>query len=370
MKAFVTGGTGFIGSRLVGRLVERGDEVCALVRSKEGKEKLEAAGAKTAWGDITDRESMRGQWPHGMQGCDIVFHLAAWYKLGARNWAKAEEINVGGTRNVLELALELGIPRIVYTSTVAVFGDTRRVLADESYTMPVQDGKRDFITEYDRTKWMAHYEVVQPLVARAAPVITVLPCVVYGPGDPSLFGQLMAAWYRGLFPVFPGPETSFNYAHIDDVVQGHLLAADKGRLGESYILAGPALSYRELVPLWARLTGKAEPVAYLPAALLQALAPFARSLGDLIPGWPELLSADALRSMGVTYISRSDKAHTELGWTQRPLEDGMRQTLDWIAGKTQAEPLLTPQQKRIGGMALAAGLVLLISRRMRSRRRR
>ncbi len=364
MKAFVTGGTGFIGGRLVGRLIERGDEVHVLVRSKGGQEKMEAAGARTIWGDITERESMRA----GMQGCDAVFHAAAWYKIGSRDWPKAEEINVEGTRNVLELATELGIPRTVYTSTLAVFGDTHGVLVDESYKMTVNDAKRDFITEYDRTKWMAHYEVALPLIERGAPIIIVMPGVVYGPGDRSLVGQLMEAWYRGFFPVFPGPETIFTYAHIEDIVEGHLLAAEKGKPGESYILAGPAMSFKEIARLWARLAGKPEPLAYLPARFLHPWEPPARFLGDRIPGWPELFSADAVRIMGASYAARADKARAGLGWQTRPIEVGLRQTLDWIAAKTQAEPLLNPRQKRIATLSLLAALGLISLRRKRHRR--
>jgi nucleoside-diphosphate-sugar epimerase len=364
MHTFVTGGTGFIGNILVRRLAARGDEVRALVRSKKGKEKMEAAGAQAVWGDVTERASLR----EGMAGCDLVFHVAAWYKLGSRDWLKAETINVEGTRNVLELAYELGVPKIVYTSTLAVYGDTHGIMADESYVMPSTGGVREFRTEYDRTKWMAHYQVALPLIERGAPIIIVLPGVVFGPGDHSLIAQLMEAWYRGLFPVFPGPETSYTYAHVDDIVEAHLLAAENGRLGESYVIAGPAMSFQEIVPLWARLAGKPVPLAYLPSRFLHPLAPVAQALGERIPGWPELLSADAVRVMGCTYIARADKALGELGWKPRPVEEGMRQTLDWVAAKSRAEPLLSPRQKQIAGLSLAALAVLLLAKKKRARR--
>ena len=183
MKAFITGGTGFIGRRLVERLVQRGDQVQALVRSQKGAADLQAMGAQPVYGDVTDRETMR----EGMKGCDVVFHLAGWYKLGGRNIGEGEAINVEGTRNTLELAYELGISKIIYTSTVAVFGDTHGSLPDESYQGP----EGPFLTEYDRTKWIAHYKVAHPLIEKGAPVIILMPGVVYGPGDPSLVGDLM-----------------------------------------------------------------------------------------------------------------------------------------------------------------------------------
>ena len=156
MKAFVTGSTGFIGARLVQKLLSSGWQVNALVRTQQGANMLLAIGAQPVWGDITARELMRD----GMRHCDVVFHLAGWYKIGGRDWEKAEAINVQGTRNVLELAFELGIPKIVYTSTVAVFGDTRGVLANEEFERLDQS----FLTEYDRTKWAAHFQVALPLI--------------------------------------------------------------------------------------------------------------------------------------------------------------------------------------------------------------
>ena len=231
MKAFVTGGSGFIGQHVVQKLVARGDEVHALARSEESAALLRQLGATVFKGDITDAASLRP----GMAGCDVVFHMAAWYKLGAPDWMNAEAINVGGTRRVLRLAHELGIPKIVYTSTVAVYGDTQGQLVDESY---YKEGP--FLTEYDRTKWLAHYKVALPLIEKGAPIVIVMPGGVYGPGDTSFIAQLMRMFYRGL-AVLPGSDLTVTYAHVEDIAEGHLLAAEKGKVGESYILTGPAI---------------------------------------------------------------------------------------------------------------------------------
>jgi nucleoside-diphosphate-sugar epimerase len=184
------------------------------------------------------------------------------------------------------------------------------------------------------------------MIQQGAPVIILMPGVVYGPGDTSLFGQLMEAWYRGLFPIFPGPETAFSFAHIDDIVQGHMLAIDQCIAGDCYIITGPVKTFNEMVNLWASITGKPAPIGYLPARFLHPFAPVSQVLSALIPSFPELLSRDAIRMMGATYAATAEKARASLGWHTRPLEEGMRQTLEWIARKTEAEPLLTHQRRQ------------------------
>jgi dihydroflavonol-4-reductase len=321
MRAFVTGGTGFIGGHVVRKLVDRGYEVCALARSDSGAAKLETTGAHAVRGDIADVASMR----EGMQGSEVVFHIAAWYRLGTRDQAKAEAINIDGTRNVLSLAHELGVPKTVYTSTIAVLGDTKGRLVDESF---YQGGP--FLTEYDRTKWLAHYKVALPLIEKGAPIIIVMPGGVYGPGDHSLIGEMMHSFYRGLFPILPGPETTLTYAHVEDIAEGHILAAEKGKIGESYILAGPAMRLNEIMNLWSEITGKRAPAMHIPAHFLRPFAPLAGALGASLP-MPLLFSRDAIAILGASYTARADKAQAELGWQLRSLKSGMTETFDWIA---------------------------------------
>jgi dihydroflavonol-4-reductase len=321
MRAFVTGGTGFIGSRVVRKLIERGHEVVALARSDRTATALETAGARAVRGDITDPASMCG----GMRGSDVVFHMAAWYKIGSRDWKQAEAINVGGTRNVLGLAHELGVPRIVYTSTVGVFGDTKGQTVDESYVC-----HEPFFTEYERTKWVAHYEVAQPLIKEGAPVIIVMPGGVYGPGDASIIGHVMKRFCQGRLPFLPAPETTFTYAHVEDIAEGHILAAERGRVGESYVLAGPAVPLDELVDLWAEITGRRAPAVRIPGRFLRPFAPLMGAIGSVI-SLPMMFSEEATRSAGATYMARADKARKELGWQTRPVREGMRETLSLIS---------------------------------------
>jgi nucleoside-diphosphate-sugar epimerase len=348
MKAFVTGGSGFIGQHVVQKLVARGETVHALARSEESANLLRQLGATVFMGDITDAASLRP----AMEGCDLVFHIAAWYKLGAPDWMAAEAINVGGTRRVLRLAHELGIPKIVYTSTVAVFGDTQGQLVDETY---YKEGP--FLTEYDRTKWLAHYKVALPLIEKGAPIVIVMPGAVYGPGDTSFVGQTMRMFYRGL-PILPGSDLTVTYAHVEDIAAGHLLAADKGQVGESYILTGPAIPLNEMVDFWAHLIGRKPPSLRLAGRPLRKFAPIVGVLGSVLP-LPTLFSEEAVGSLGASYMARSDKARAELGWTTRPLQTGLLETFDWIA-RTEPEEEPYQQEKKWAGYALLAAAVLFL----------
>ncbi|PIE81548.1 MAG: epimerase [Chloroflexi bacterium] len=350
MKAFVTGGSGFIGKQVVKKLLERNYEVVASARSPESTAVLEALGCTVVPGDITDIDSMRT----GMAGSDVVFHIAAWYKLGNVDWLKAEAINVGGTRKVLRLAYELGIPKIIYTSTIAVFGDTKGKLVDETY---FKGGP--FLTEYDRTKWLAHYKVAQPLIEKGAPITIVMPGGVYGPGDHSNIAHMMRMFYRGL-PALTGPELTITYAHVEDIAEGHILAAEKGKPGESYILAGPAISLGEMVDFWGHLTGKPAPLVRIPASFLQPFASSVGALSKILP-LPEVFSEDSIKILGATYIAQANKAKTELGWQTRPLRAGMIETFEWIKETEPERASQLSREKQLAGFAIIGAVLLLFT---------
>jgi dihydroflavonol-4-reductase len=351
MKAFVTGGTGFIGRHLVRQLLERGYEVTGLARSEKSAAALQEMGAAVAMGDITERDSMRAS----MRGSDVVFHLAGWFKIGSPDWMSAESINVAGTRNVLSLAYELGVPRIVYTSATTVFGDTHGQMVDETF---YQEGP--FVTEYDRTMWLAHYKVAVPLIEQGAPIIIVLPGAVYGPGDPSLIGRLMADFWQGALPAVFGPEFVHTYAHVEDVALGHILAAEKGRPGQSYIITGPAVPLGEIVDFWGMITGKPSPKVNVPARLVQPFAPAVGALSETVP-LPEIYSKETASVLSVTYMATADKARAELGWRPRSLQEGMSETFRWIDEHVQPrEPVLQQQQQQIAGLALLIAAVVFI----------
>lgn len=222
MKYFVTGATGFIGGRVARQLAQAGHNVHALVRDPSKAADLIAQGISVHPGDITDRGSLR----RPMTEVDGVFHIAGWYKVGVRDTRMAERINIDGTRNVLEVMKELGIPKGVYTSTLAVFSDTRGRMVDETYR---HNGP--WLSEYDRTKWMAHYAVAEPLTHEGLPLVIVQPGMVYGPGDTSALRESLVLYLRGRLPMTPRG-TVFCWAHVDDTARAHILAMEKGRPGE------------------------------------------------------------------------------------------------------------------------------------------
>lgn len=317
MRYFVTGATGFVGGRVVRQLREMGHEVRALVRDPSRASDLAALGATLCSGDIRDPSTMRDP----MTGVDGVFHIAAWYKLGSDEAAYAQSINVAGTRNVLRLVKQLGVPRAVYTSTVAVFSDTHGQLVDEGYRY---DGP--MLSEYERTKHEAHYRVALPMIAEGLPLVIVMPSVVYGPGDHSPLHDAFMQYLRGRLPAVPSG-ARYCWAHVDDVARGHVLAMEKGQVGESYILAGEPYGLAEALELAEGITGIKAPRVRLPAAPLRAVAAVVERLERYVP-IPATYRSDSLRSSaGVTFIARSDKARRELGWTCRPLEEGLRETL-------------------------------------------
>jgi len=350
MKVFITGATGFIGGRVARKLLQRGDQVIAMVRSKQDAAVLQAAGARVVFGDITERDSLR----EGMQDSDIVFHIAGWYKIGSSNRAQAEAINVIGTRNVLGLAFELGIPKIVFTSSVAAFGDTHGVLVTEKTPL---SSEGDFKTIYDLTKWMAHREA-ERLIAQGAPITIVMPGVIYGPGDTGYVNELMRAWYQGQLPIVPGPEFTITLAHVDDIATGHLLAADEGHSGESYILAGPSLNLREILHLWAHLSGRSAPFVFIPARFVKPLAPLLSGVAGSLP-LSSLLNRDTLAMLDATYTADSTKARTVLGWQPRPLTEGLQETFEWLSYNMAARKPAQFRRRRTAAIALVAGLTVL-----------
>jgi dihydroflavonol-4-reductase len=186
--------------------------------------------------------------------------------------------------------------------------------------------------------------------------------VVYGPGDPSLVGQMMVFFYRGLFPVLPGPELTLTYAHVDDVAEGHLLALEKGKPGEVYHLTGPALSMGEAMKMWSQVSGRRAPFFSIPARVVSPLAPLMGALSNRLP-LPEVFSRDSVAIVGASYLGRPDKAIRELGWTRRPLELGFRQTFEDIAGTHP--PSLLPSgainRRKVAAVALGAGIGSLLA---------
>jgi nucleoside-diphosphate-sugar epimerase len=319
VKAFVTGGTGFIGSRVVHRLRDRGDEVVALVRSPGRAAELTELGCTLVEGDLTSAEAIR----EGVQGCDAVFHIAAVYKVGipASERDAMRDANVGGTERVLDAAIDAGVPRIVYVSTVAVFGNTHGAVVDETYT---RNGE-DFLSCYDETKWDSH-QVALDRIGKGAPIVIVQPGGVYGPGDHSELGNMIDQAATGKLKMMMFPETGLNLVHVDDVADGILLAYDKGKIGESYVLGGEISKMGDLVRKVSEIAGRKAPTRELPPALMKMAIPIGPLVGKAL-GFPPNLRELIRTSDGVTFWAKDDKARRDLGYAPRDMDTGLRQTL-------------------------------------------
>jgi len=321
VKVFVTGGTGFIGGEVVRQLRDRDDEVVCLVRNPEKGQKAAALGCELVSGDLGDAEAIR----KGMEGCDAVVHAAAMYEVGipAKQRPAMWEANVAGTERVLKAALEAKVPKVVYVSTVGVFGNTHRQVVDESYEHP---GK-EFTSYYEETKLEAHRIAKRMIADQGLPGLIVQPGGVYGPGDTSQVADLLEQFLAGKLPLMPFPELGICLSHVEDVAAGILLALDKGELGETYVISGPVTTMREAIETVAAATGRKAPKRAMPVGLLKAMTPIGPLVGKLMgqpPNLRELISS----ADGVTFWASHEKASRELGYSPRGMEEGLRQTLE------------------------------------------
>ena len=317
MKAFVTGGTGFIGKQLVRKLRERGDEVVALVRTPSKATDLDA---EIVQGDLSDEDAIR----KGVQGCDSVFHVGATYKVGIPKTEHAAmyDANVKGTERVIDNAVEAGVQRIVYVSTGNVYGNTRGQVVDETYVRPQPP---DFLSYYDETKYLAHQAALERIRA-GAPVIIAQPGGVYGPGDPSELGNMIDQARTGKLKLRLFPDAGFNFIYVDDVADGLLLVHDKGRIGEAYNIAGEKATMGDLVDKTCELVGRKPPKATMPPAMMKMAIPIGPVVGKIM-GFPPNLGELIKTSDGVTFWMTDQKARDELGFAPRDLDSGLRQTL-------------------------------------------
>jgi dihydroflavonol-4-reductase/farnesol dehydrogenase len=319
MKVFVTGGTGFIGGAVVRQLCERGDGVVLLARNPAKAGAASALGCEVVHGELGDERAIRD----GMRGCDAVIHAAAVYAVGIPPAARPamRDANVGGTERVLGAALEEKVPKVVYVSTVGVFGNTGGRVVDEGYEHP---GK-GFTSCYEETKWEAH-QVAKRLIGEGLPCTIVQPGGVYGPEDHSSIGQLLNQFLDGKMPLMPFPELGICLTHVEDVAAGILLALDRGKTGESYVLSGPAVTAREAIGTVAKLTGKKPPRGSIPVPLMKAMIPIGPLVGKAM-GQPPNLRELIASADGVTFWASYDKAQDELGYSPRGLEEGLRDML-------------------------------------------
>ncbi len=321
MKALVTGASGFVGSAVLRHLVEAGHEVRVLVRASSDRRNIAGVACEPVVGDLTDTASLAA----AVAGCEAVFNVAADYRLWVADPSAMYRANVDGTRNVLLAAAEAGATKIVHTSSVAAIGvrDDGEPADEDMQTDPAR-----LIGPYKRSKYLADVEARRLAAEDGVPVVVVNPAAPFGARDikPTPTGRMVVEFGRGRMPAYI--DTGLNVVHVDDVASGHLLAHQRGVVGERYILGGDNMSLRDILATLAAHLGRSAPRIRLPRAPLFPIAWASEAIGRLA-GFEPALTIDALRMAKRPMYYSSDKARRALGYDPRPGTDALRDAADW-----------------------------------------
>jgi dihydroflavonol-4-reductase len=322
MKCFVTGATGFLGSHVARQLLSGGAELRLLVRPTSRIDNIADLPAERVLGDLRDAQSLRS----GMSGCEFVFHVAADYRLWARNGQELYDSNVKGTRNVLVAARDSGVRRVIYTSSVATmgFGNNGR-LTDEKTPVTLSN----MIGDYKRSKFMAEQLAIE--AARGGQnVVIVNPTTPIGERDikPTPTGRIVVDFLRRKFPAYV--DTGLNLVDVVDCAQGHLLAMEKAVPGERYILGGENLTLKQILDKLAAITGLPSPKMKLPYAVAYATGVVDTLVSGTIMRREPRVTLDAVRMGRKKMFITSAKAERELGWNPGPVDGALRRAVDWF----------------------------------------
>ena len=321
MNALVTGATGFVGAAVARALLRHHFRVRVLVRPSSDRTNLRGLNVEAVSGDLTDAASLE----RAAQGCEALFHVAADYRLGARDPAQLYHNNVEGTRNVLTAAQRANVRRIVYTSSVATVGiPNDGTPGNESTPVALEN----MIGHYKRSKFLAE-EVVRAAAKEGVPVVMASPSTPVGPGDikPTPTGQLVLDAAAGRMPAYV--DTGLNIVHVDDVAAGHLLAYDRGRVGERYILGGEDMTLRQILAMIAAQVGARPPSVRLPYGLVLPMAYVAEGIAKLT-GRSGRLTLEGVRMSRKIMFFSSAKAVQELGYSWRPPQTAFADAIDWF----------------------------------------
>lgn len=321
MRALVTGATGFVGAAVARALVSAGWQVRALVRASSDRSNLKGLPVEIAVGDLTDGATLA----RALADCPALFHVAADYRLGTRDPSQLYRCNVEGTRNILAAARQGGVERIVYTSSVATIGLPQdRSPGVESTPVALSD----MIGHYKRSKYLAE-EVVRDSARTDVPVVIVNPSTPVGPGDikPTPTGQFVLDAATGRTPAYV--DTGLNIVHVDDVAAGHLLAYQRGRPGERYILGGQDMTLREILVQISRIVGRRPPRIRLPHAAVLGIAHVAEAFSK-VSGRATRITVEAVRMSEKRMFFSSAKAINELGYRSRPSVEALEDAVRWF----------------------------------------
>jgi dihydroflavonol-4-reductase len=322
LKAFVTGATGFLGSHVARVLADQGADLRLLVRAASNLRNLEGLKAETVTGDLRDAGSLE----KAMSGCDTVFHVAADYRLWARDPWEMYRSNVEGTRAILEAARKNGVRRVLHTSSVATMGFTENGHpADEDSPVSLAD----MIGHYKRSKFMAE-QIALEAGRSGLHVVTVNPTTPVGEQDvkPTPTGRIVLDFLKRKFPAYV--ETGLNLVDVRECARGHVAAMEKGKSGERYILGGENLTLKQILDKLAKITGLPSPTVKLPYVFAFVAGVVDEAItGRLLHREPRA-TIDTVRMGKKKMFASSNKAQSELGWTIVPVEDALRRAVDWF----------------------------------------
>ncbi|GAB4377619.1 MAG: NAD-dependent epimerase/dehydratase family protein [Elainellaceae cyanobacterium] len=309
MKALVTGANGFTGSHLVHALNQRGNEVVGLVRRSSNLSRLANYQIQLVYGEITDRDALKT----AMQGVDVVFHTAAYVELGLVDAAAMQRVNVEGTRTVLETAKAAGISKLVYCSTIGIYGDTQGQVIDETF----QRQQQGFSSAYDSTKYQAQ-QLVDQFAAEGLPVISVMPSGIFGADDPH-FGPVLDNFLNGKLRVWAGGDRITGIVHVDDLVAAMILAAEKAAPGSHYILSTGDLTTREMFKILGQAAGVPAPHE-IPEPVVRVAGDVLDVIGR-VASWNPPISRERVHYLYDRCVRvDGSKAKRELGWQPRSVE--------------------------------------------------
>jgi len=320
--SLITGTTGFVGAAVVRHLLEAGDDVKALVRKESDLGNLQGLKVELVYGDLRDKDSLR----RAIKGCLRLYHVAASYSLWTPDPKILYESNVDGTQNILEAAEEMGLEKIVYTSTVGALAVPKEGGQGNEETPVVFN---EIIGHYKRSKYLAE-QVALRMAKRGLPVVIVNPSAPIGPRDikPTPTGKMIVDFLKGLMLAYI--DTGMNLVDVDDVAAGHLLAAEKGRTGEKYILGHQNMSLKEICDLMSNISGIHAPRIKLPRKAILPLAYANQWISDYITRKPPLIPLDGIRMAKKHMYYDSSKAIKELGLPQTPIEIAMGKAIKWF----------------------------------------
>ncbi len=327
MNALVTGGTGFVGANLVRELLADGHAVRVLARRGGDRRALEGCAVDIVHGDLLDRGSIR----EAVTGARRIYHVAADYRLWARDARELYRANVDGTRHVLEAAAEAGAERIVYTSTVGALGIPKDGTVGHEGSLV---GLEDMVGPYKASKFLAE-RVAEELAARGAPVVIVNPSAPVGPWDvkPTPTGQMIVDFLKG--KMVGSLDTGLNIVHVRDVARGHILAGERGRVGQKYVLGNCNMSLIEIFRALAAITGVRAPRFRVPYSVAWLAALCMEGTARLTGGAPRV-PLDAVRMARKRMYFSAEKAIRELGLPQTPAEEALRDAVAWFLDRRYA----------------------------------